>query len=58
MEENEKLGTIIIDGKVINLDTVSPDEMEKLENMLEQEIEDQRKLIENEIFSEINEDEK
>ena len=55
MEENEKLGKILIDGKVIDLDSAPVSELEELENKLEAEIEKQKKIIEDNLFSDIDE---
>lgn len=41
----EKLGKIIVDGKVINLDTISEKELEKMIEKLEKREEEIRKEI-------------
>ena len=45
MEENEKFGTIVADGKIINLDTISQADLEKVLNKLEAQIEEKKKMI-------------
>lgn len=49
---DEKFGTMIIDGKIINLDTISEEELDKLIKKLEQK----EKKIEQEIDELLDED--
>lgn len=49
---DEKFGTMIIDGKIINLDTISEEELNKLIKKLEQK----EKKIEQEIDELLDED--
>lgn len=44
-EKEEQFGTIIIDGKIINLDKASEEELEKLEDKLKKEEEEIREKI-------------
>lgn len=44
---DEKFGTIIVDGKIIDLDKTSIDELKKLENKLEEDIKKIKKEINN-----------
>ena len=44
---DEKHGTIIIDGKIVDLDKTSIDELKKIESKLEKDIEEIRKEIDN-----------
>lgn len=47
METDEKLGTIIVDGKIVNLDSAPVEELEKIEVKLKASIEDiQSKIME------------
>ncbi len=46
MENVENLGTIIIDGKIINLDSISLDELKKLREKKQKEVEE----LENDIM--------
>jgi len=52
MEENEKFGTIVVDGKIVNLDTISQEELEKVLNKLETQIEEKKKIIKEQLESE------
>lgn len=45
MDENDKLGTIVIDGKVTNLDTIDIQELVRLGKELERQIYETRKEI-------------
>ncbi len=45
MDENDKLGTVLVDGKVVNLDTASIEELEKIEKQLLKKIEESRQKI-------------
>ena len=39
-ENNEKFGTIVVDGKIINLDSLTPEELEQLKGeLLKKEVE-------------------
>lgn len=49
---SEKFGTIIIDGKIVNLDTASDEELEKYTKILEK----REKEIEKEIDNLLDED--
>ncbi len=42
---DKKHGTIIVDGKIVDLDKTSIEELKKLENKLENEIDELRKEI-------------
>lgn len=42
---NDKLGTLVIDGKIYNLDTMTPEELESLEQNLRNQLEEKRDNI-------------
>lgn len=42
---NEKMGTIILDGKIYNLDAMSPEELSELEERVKKEIESKKNEI-------------
>lgn len=50
----EKFGTMIIDGKIINLDTISEEELDKLIKKLEQKEEKIRQEIDAMLDEDIN----
>ena len=41
----EKFGSIVIDGKFINLDTASVEELEKYEKIIDEKIEENREAV-------------
>jgi len=45
MEENEKFGTMVIDGKIVNLDTMPLEELQQLEEKLKKQVEEKKKKI-------------
>lgn len=45
MDENEKLGTMVVEGKIVNLDTMSLEELQKLEENLKKQVEEKKKKI-------------
>lgn len=45
MEENEKFGTIVVDGKVVNLDNTEIEDLKKLEEKLKEKIQQKKKKI-------------
>ena len=47
MDNNEKFGSIIVDGKVINLDNAKIEDLEKLEEELKEKIQQKEKEIMN-----------
>ncbi len=48
----EKFGNIVVDGKIINLDTISKEELGKVLDKLEAQIEEKKKLIKEQLDSE------
>ncbi len=51
---DEKFGTMIIDGKIINLDTISEEELDKLIKKLEQKEEKIKQEIDELLDEDIN----
>lgn len=49
MGENERFGTIVVDGKVINLDTTEVKDLKELEEKLKKEVEQKKKKIKNDL---------
>lgn len=47
--EEEKNGTILVDGKIINLDNISEEELQELERRLELKEEEIRDIIEKQV---------
>lgn len=45
MDENEKLGTMVVDGKIVNLDTMPLEELQQLEEKLKKQVEEKKKKI-------------
>ncbi len=45
MSMKERFGSIVVDGKVINLDSASVEELEKYEKKLDEEIEKNRDSV-------------
>ncbi len=54
MEENEKLGKMLIDGKVVDLDTATISELETIEDKLKVDIEKIKKIISDKLFSDVD----
>lgn len=48
----EKFGNVVVDGKIINLDTISKEELGKVLDKLEAQIEEKKKLIKEQLDSE------
>lgn len=54
MEENEKIGKLLIDGKVVDLDTATISELETIEDKLKVDIEKIKKIISDKLFSDVD----
>lgn len=48
MEQEIKTGTIIMDGRIINLDTISNEDLDEIEKRLEMKQEEIRALLDKE----------
>lgn len=42
---NEKMGTIILNGKIYNLDSMSPEELSELEEEVKEQVENKKNEI-------------